>query len=79
MTAAALARSEFRLNRKSGYLKITLLAWHTQGRMDVSVREELSGLVEEMTHSGSPSLDDTQLKKLKRMCRSTHVHLHTRS
>ena len=39
--------------------------------MDVSVREELSGLVEEMTHSGSPSLDHTQLKKLKKMCRST--------
>ena len=37
--------------------------------MDVSVRQELSVLVEEMTHSGSPSLDETQLKKLKRMCR----------
>lgn len=40
--------------------------------MDVSVREELSGLVEEMTHSGSPSLDESQLKRLKRMCRLTY-------
>ena len=37
--------------------------------MDVSVRKELSDLVEKMTHSGLPSLDETQLKKLKRLCR----------
>ena len=40
--------------------------------MDVSVRKELSDLVEKMTHSGSPSVDDTQLKKLKRLCRSAN-------
>ena len=40
--------------------------------MDESVREELSGLVEKITHSGSPSLDENQLKKLKRICRSTN-------
>lgn len=38
--------------------------------MDVSVREELSDLIEKMTHSGSPSLDEAQLKNLKRLCRS---------
>ena len=35
----------------------------------MSEREELNGLVEKMTHSGSPSLDEVELKKLKRMCR----------
>ena len=42
---------------------------HQKWKMDVSVKEELSSLVEKMTHSGSPSLDETQLKKLKRTCR----------
>ena len=37
--------------------------------MEVSVRLELSALVEEMTHSGAPSLDEIQLKKLKKICK----------
>lgn len=37
--------------------------------MDVSVRQQLSDLVEELTHSGAPSLDETLLKKLKRICK----------
>ena len=61
----------FRLNRAPKLVRNFLSMSCQLREMDVSVREELSGLVEEMTHSGSPSLDHTQLKKLKKMCRST--------
>ena len=61
----------FRLNREKnailGLLTCCVATWRMA--MDVSVRKELSDLVEKMTHSGLPSLEETQLKKLKRLCR----------
>lgn len=44
----------------------------SQRMMDVSVRQELNSLVEELTHSGAPLLSEEPLKKLKRICKYAH-------
>lgn len=37
--------------------------------MDAGSREELNSLIEKLTHSGLPSLNQDLLKKLKRQCK----------
>ncbi len=37
--------------------------------MDASVRKEISSLLEELTHSGSTTLDPNLIKRLKSICR----------
>ena len=46
----------------------------SQRMMDVSVRQELNSLVEELTHSGAPILSEEPLKKLKRICKYAQAH-----
>ena len=40
--------------------------------LDHSVCEELSSLVDSLTHSGNPSLDQDTVKKLKKICKSVN-------
>ena len=37
--------------------------------MDAGLREELNSIIEKLTHSGLPSLNQDLLKKLKRLCK----------
>lgn len=37
--------------------------------MDLGVRKELTDLLETLTHSGNPSLDDGLMKKVKQICK----------
>ena len=40
--------------------------------MDLSVRQELNTALEDLTHSGRPSLDPQLLKRVKGICKSVH-------
>lgn len=47
-----------------------------RGRMvDLSVRQELTSLVEELTHTGMQSLDEGKMKALKALCKCVRVRL----
>lgn len=37
--------------------------------MDLEVRQELHATIEKITHTGNPSLDPGDLKKIKSICR----------
>ncbi|XP_022091851.1 UV-stimulated scaffold protein A-like [Acanthaster planci] len=46
-----------------------------QDQLDSTLCEELEKIVEEMTHSGRPSLEDKSLKQLKRICRTSDAYV----
>ena len=41
----------------------------TSCMMDIALRQELISLVEDLTHSGAPSLNEEKMKRLKNICK----------
>ena len=46
--------------------------------MDLSLRQELLSLVEELTHSGAPVLSEEPLKRVKKICRCANKNARRR-
>ena len=42
--------------------------------MEVSVRQELNSLVEQLTHSGATELNQERMKKVKAICKLVYMH-----
>ncbi|XP_038070898.1 UV-stimulated scaffold protein A-like [Patiria miniata] len=45
------------------------------GQLDSTLCDELEKIVEEMTHSGRPSLEEKPLKQFKRICRTSDAYI----
>lgn len=48
-----------------------------KGNMEVSHRERLSELVEQLTTSGEPQLNENKMKEIKKICKYVQDVLHT--
>ncbi|XP_033632589.1 UV-stimulated scaffold protein A-like [Asterias rubens] len=48
---------------------------HRPSQLDSALCEQLDKLVEDMTHSGSPSLEEKPLKQLKKICRISDAYV----
>ena len=47
---------------------------HILCNMELPVRQEMCSLLETLTHSGRPSLDQQLMKRVKGICKSVHLY-----
>ena len=52
-------------------------SWQQQITMELSVKRELCATLEDLTHSGRPSLDQKLLKQVKGICKCAYSLVHT--